>query len=368
MNTHDSRHNRLAGTVRSLREDIMRQLQPAGGDTALDAFNAYPLSRSSMHAVAAVEMGRNGSAVRFFAKGDVDYHGPQRLETEEYVLRCIAPEIWQANAKTRCPRVLAFFPEQELLLLEMVDGKSLKDVLFGLGPSPGNLSDLLALSGEWLARFHAITQSAPANPFEWLESAFAGKKIRDVFHNCGVAELYPALANLLQQFRVKYPHFCRPLCRVHSEFIPLHVLVKNDAIYVIDFGASRLGFGYEDVAMFSTFFDALLPWRAVAGSLHLRLAKQKNIFRKSYLAHCQQTFGVPDHIVMRFAYLLAMAHHESCWEKTPASPAAALHAFVGRAWVRRRFAARARREFACLQQMVSAPPVWQLDYTSPAAK
>jgi tRNA A-37 threonylcarbamoyl transferase component Bud32 len=367
--TSDKRQNRLAETVEELRDDILQQVSPVEAGSASPEVRIFPLAHQTMHEVASVEIGQNGTAVRFFAKSDLEnYGGPQRLETEEYVLRHIAPEIWQANSRTRCPQVLAFFPDRKLLLLEMVDGKSLKELLFDMGRTHTNLPDLLALSGEWLGRFHAITQGEHANPFEWLEGSFAEKKIRDVFQNCGVSDLYPKLAKLLHQFRVDYPDFRRPLCRLHSEFTPLHVLVKNDVIYVIDFGSSRLGFGYEDVATFTTFFDILLPWRAVAGSLRLPLAQQKDIFRESYFAHRQLTFGVPDNIVMRFAYLQAMAHHESCRETIPASPAAALYATAGRAWVRRRFAALARRELAYLRQLVSAPPVWHLDYTAPVAK
>jgi tRNA A-37 threonylcarbamoyl transferase component Bud32 len=363
MNDSETRHIRLADTVRNLSKEILQRLQPANSVTAQPVVNVHLLSRTSMHAVAAVEMRQNGNATRFCAKSELAfYRGPQSLDTEEYILRDIAPKIWQANAKARCPRVLAFFPEQKLLLLELVDGKSLMDLLFGAGLSHANLPGLLALSGEWLARFHAITQGEQADPFEWLESWFAEEKAREVFHRCGVDEQHSALVKLLKQFHLDYPDFRRPLCRVHDEFTPLHVLVQKDTIYVIDFGRSRLGFGYEDIALFITFLDALLPWRAAAGSLRLSLAKQKNIFLESYRAHCQQMLDVPDDVVTRFAYLRAMAHHESSWEKVRHSLGAAAHAAVGRAWVRRRFAAMARRELAYMQQVVSAPPVWHLDY------
>jgi tRNA A-37 threonylcarbamoyl transferase component Bud32 len=363
----EKRNSRLAETVIELQNEILQQVSPMGDSNPPSAVKISPLAHQTMHEVATVEIGQNGSAVRFFAKCDlVDYDGPQRLETEDYVLRHIAPEITQGNARTRCPQVLAFFPERKLLLLEMVEGKSLKELLFDMGSTQSNLPDLLALTGEWLGRFHALTEVEQANPFEWLEGSFAQPKVQNVFRNCGVADVYPALAQLLQQFRLDYPDFRRPLSRLHSEFTPLHVLVRKDVIYVIDFGSSRLGFGYEDVAMFTTFFDILLPWRAVAGSLRLPLAQQKDIFRESYFAHRQLTFGVPDNIVMRFAYLQAMAHHESCRETIPSSTAAAIYATAGRSWVRRRFAALARRELAYLRQLVSAPPVWHLDYTAPS--
>lgn len=358
-------HKRLVDTVVRLQPDILQQLLPDTASTAPAAVNVRPLPYNCIHTVAMVEMGRNGSSIRFFAKSGVNYSGPQSLETEDFVLRCIAPEIWKENPRTRCPQSLAFFPEHKLLLQELVEGKPLKELLFDAGPMHSNIPELLALSGEWLGRFHALTQGELGSPFEWLESCFGEESIGDVFHRCGVSNVYREVRQLLRQFGLAYPDYRRPLCRLHGEFTPLHILVKGDAIHVVDFGSSRLGFAYEDIASFTTFFDTLLPWRAVVGSLRLPLVLQKGIFRESYLAHCQQTFGPPDNIVMRFANLRAMAQQESCWERIPKPRLQALHFKVRRSWLRNRFAAVARREFEYLKQAVETPPVWRLDCTSP---
>src|ERR1700692_682463 len=254
----EERRTHLVEVVNKLKEDILQRLQPAAVDTATAVVNVRSLSRSSMQAVAAVEIVQKGAEFLFFAKNDLpNCLGPQRLEREEYILRSVAPKIWAANGRTRCPQVLAFFPYYKLLLLEMVDGKSLKEILFDVGWTHSNIPDLLALTGEWLGRFHSITQEEQANPFCWLKSAFAEKNVRNTFQSCGVSELYPWLEGILEQFAREYADFRRPLCQQHAEFTPLHVLVKHDTIYVIDFGASRVGFGYEDVAMFSTFSDGL---------------------------------------------------------------------------------------------------------------
>jgi tRNA A-37 threonylcarbamoyl transferase component Bud32 len=368
MRNKDEHYARLVHVIHELQEDILERLQPHVVGSIPAMVNVRSLSRSTtIHAVAAVEIGRNGTALRCFAKGDVaNYQGPQRLETEDHILRHVAPEIWKANPRTRCPQVLAFFPHHKLLLLEMVDGKSLKELLFDVGATRSDIPDLLALAGEWLGRFHAITRGEQADPFAWVKSAFAGKKVRDAFQECAVSELYSPLEGLLQRFAREYPDFRRPLYQLHAEFTPLHVLVKDDAIYVIDFGSSRRGFGYEDVALFTSFFDSLLPWRAVAGFLRLPLAQQKRTFMESYLMHCEETFGSPDQIVMSFARLHAMAHYVSCREPIPFAWPTALYAQIGRLWVRRQFAALARRELAFLQQMASVPPVWCLDYASAA--
>jgi len=364
MKLHKSEcHKPLADTILKLQADILQQLLPDLG-TAPAVLIVRSLPYKCMHSVAAVEIGKNGSSIRFFAKSGMNYHGPQSLEAEDFVLRYIAPEISQENSNTRCPEVLAFFPEVKLLLLELVEGKSLKELSFNIGPMHSNLPHLLALTGEWLGRFHCFTRGQLASPFEWLESCFAEKRIADVFRACGVFDLYIALRKLLRQFWVEYPDYRRPLCRVHSEFTPLHILVKNDAIYVVDFGSSRLGFACEDLASFTSFFDTLLPWRAVAGSLRLPLTRQKEIFRESYLAHSQQICALPDNVVLRFAVVLAVAQQELCWEAIPASLLDALYVKMRRSWLRRSFALVAWREFKYLKEAVSAPPVWRLDYSA----
>src|SRR5579864_2203605 len=301
------RHDRLADVVVELQKDILERLQPAVVHSELPAVRVRRMTRGSMHDVAAVEMEKNGSSVRFFAKTDMlNYKGPQRLESEEYILRQVAPPIWESNARTRCPQLLAFFPDHKLLLLEMVEGKSLKELLFDVGAPRVDVAEFLKLTGEWLGRFHATTEKHQGNPFDWLETAFSEEKVRNAFQASGVAPLYPQLVALLEQFRQDYRDFRRPQCQLHSEFTPLHVLVKGDAIYVIDFGSTHPGYGYEDVAMFLTFFDGLLPWRALAGSRRLPLAQQKSAFYDAYLAHCGQNFAQPDEIVMAFARLWAL--------------------------------------------------------------
>jgi tRNA A-37 threonylcarbamoyl transferase component Bud32 len=347
-------HAPFLETLDKLKEDIAERLQLPPSARGAAVIRARLLRHSSIHTVAALEVGSNGAAVRCFAKSNVaNYQGPQRLDREEQFLRDVAPRIWEANQKARSPRVLAFFPRQELLLLEMVEGKSLKKLLFD-----SRIPNLVQLTGEWLGHLHSITKGEQGDPFEWLENAFSTeKKVRDAFYDCSVATLYPGVLELLRRCRREYAGFRRPQCTVHGEFTSLHVLVKGDSIYVIDFGSSHLGFGYEDVAFFSTFYDILLPWRVAAGYLRFPLTRQKNLFLKSYFEHCEQTWGPADEIVLRFANLRAMAQHESCWERTQENWPASLYLKIARRWVRGRFAALARREFAALQRLVSTSPL-----------
>jgi tRNA A-37 threonylcarbamoyl transferase component Bud32 len=351
----NSGHSHLLDVVDEMKEDIAKQLQLDVSQTGAPVITSRLLPRRAVHSLAALEIGNNGDAFRCFAKGNLpNYRGPQRLDVEDHILRHIAPKIWEANASARSPRVLAFFPDRELLILEMVDGETLKSLLFDVGITSSGVPNLLRLAGEWLGRLHALTRQGQGDPFLWLESSFAEKKVEKAFRDCSVGNLYPALSKLLQQFRRSYPDFVLPLCQLHGEFTPLHVLVSGNTIYVIDFGSSHAGFGYEDVAFFTTFYNGLLPWRAAAGSLRLSLRQQKNLFMESYFAHCGQTFGPADDVVMRFARLQAMAHHESCWELNRETWVASIYSGIGRRWVRRRFAALARQEFASLQRMATA--------------
>ena len=81
------------------------------------------------------------------------------MAVEHRLLTEVAPLISAVNPAVRCSLVVAYDPKQPLLMLEMIDGRDLKSVLFGRGPAPGprELLALLGLCGGWLARFHALS-------------------------------------------------------------------------------------------------------------------------------------------------------------------------------------------------------------------
>jgi hypothetical protein len=84
-------------------------------------------------------------------------------------------------------------------------------------------------------------------------------------------------------------------------------MVAANAIYVVDFGNSTLGFVYEDVGLFTGFYDCLLPWRAAAGAIRMDLKRQKELFLKGYLEQARLVFGPADKAIMRCVRLISSA-------------------------------------------------------------
>lgn len=343
----------LASRVNGVKDELIVRLQSSGAELGA-MVRTFPLHCKTMHQIGIVDVSSSRTLIRCLVKGNVpNYQGAQKLENEHHILTRIAPNISALNKKIQCPRVLAFFPREELLFLELIEGRALKSILFDLAPSRPDLSGLLRLTGEWLGRLHLSTQDGEGNPFDWLEEQFDTARIRGTFENCAVRQLYRATRDLLQQFRRTYQNFRRPLCQIHGEFTPLHVLVKNDSIYVIDFGSSGRGFACEDVALFTTFYDSLQPWRSATGLFRVPFHQQKDSFLTSYRKHCGQDFGRIDDVIAMFTRIWAMARLEFFWERQPASWPETIYLGFGRAWMRRRFVSLASRELRSLQTLAS---------------
>ena len=94
---------------------------------------------------------------------------------------------------------------------------------------------------------------------------------------------------------------------VHGEFTPIHVMIAAPAIYVVDFGNSEPGFAYQDVGLFTGFYDCLLPWRAAAGAIRVNLKRQKELFLKGYREQAPHVFGPADMAIMRWVRLISSA-------------------------------------------------------------
>ena len=299
-----------------------------------------------------MEIGGSPEPAYYFAKATVPrYAGSQDLAAESRILADSGPRIAALNQKTRCPAVIAFFPEEKLLIEEFVRGQSLKALLFDFPPAHADLGRLLSLSGEWLANFHRSTQSGCANPFDWLWREIHSSELTDAFRRCSIPQLYPVLVHLLRRFHQQYPNLYRPLCQVHGEFTPLHVMVQNEDVYVIDFGSSHRGFACEDLARFSTFYEGLLPWRGAIALLRFPVPRQITLFLESYAAHAGSLATPEDDVVNRFARLCAMAHQQLSWEREPRSYRERGPLTIRRFWTRRRFGVLARRELSQLQRL-----------------
>jgi Phosphotransferase enzyme family len=342
---------RLAERVARLEPEILAMI-PSREPATL---RICPLHERSVHEIAILELVRASGRAHYFVKSTVEgYSGKQDLATEGKILAEVGPRIAACNPETRCPQCLAFFPEEKLLIEEFVPGPSLKSLLFDFMAPAADVRYLSELSGEWLAHFHTQTRYGTGAPFEWLWEEFRDDLLGETFRRCRIPELYEVALRLLRRFSRQFPDLSRPICQVHGEFTPLHILVRDRAIYVIDFGSSRRGFAHADLARFSTFCETLLPWRRAAALPRLPVSRQTSSFLRSYAAHAGIAFAPADDVIMRFARLCAMAHQQVNWERGPRSHSERLPLQVRRTWTRWRFASLARHEIRQLQQTVEA--------------
>jgi aminoglycoside phosphotransferase (APT) family kinase protein len=335
----------LAGHVQELEADIRAQLRQRGSHLPVDAkVSVSPLRENASHRMAILRV--EGTGRRLLVKGQPNHDRIyQSLETESRMFRTIGPQMSAGNPATRCPEMLSYYPDRGLMLLEFVDGHRLDTLQLGLARSSAHdLSRLTGLCGEWLARFHALTRlPEEANPFETLTESFRRAPPWLVHQD---VETYDEVRRLAEALRRRFPDFKQPLCMIHGEFAPYHILVRDSAIHVIDFGSSRKGYPFEDLTFFTSFYDSRLPWRRLVGAIRIDFEEEKGRFLESY-RHYSGAFDDRMESVMRLSRIHAMARYvtavgaKDTWR-------AACYSRIAQPWVRRLFWNVCREELEAL--------------------
>ena len=296
-------------SVRKVERDIRRHFVRTFPELPQDVGLRYHrLPVHAAHPIVIVEAeGKPGCRLLVKCK-QTEFRRWQSLDVENRFLTEVAPKICDHNPATRCPRAIAYYPEREMLVVEMVDGELLSRLLFGLrgGRSKDELLHLLRLSGAWLASMHRITASENVgHPFDWIVEEFASDGIHEGFELYVEAEIAVQYERLAEQYRNHYRDLMRPLCTIHGMYVPFHVLVDRGRIYVIDLASCRPGYAFQDVASFTGFCDALRPWRRVAAGLRLGEHRMDRVFLQGYFDGVLP-WTEPDIILLRFARILAL--------------------------------------------------------------
>jgi tRNA A-37 threonylcarbamoyl transferase component Bud32 len=316
------------------------------------------LSRPGVHPVGVVHISNGLASTCMFAKVQrTDYRGGQNLEREWRFLSDMAPLITAENPALRSPNPIAYYPERGLLLMEFVPGDSLKqhlfEVKFGINPTGSlKLAQLLKHTGQWLGSMHRLTQqSESGNPLEWLLQESESARTREVFLRYSRKDTYDEMLSILRRWLDLKPNFRRNLCQVHGEFTPIHVMVANDAIYVVDFGNSKLGYVYEDVGLFASFYECLLPWRAAMGAIRVRLDMQKELFLSGYFEQAPADFRPADIAIMRWVRLISFARMLDGGERRYTGWGKWAYSRLAQNILHGRFTALCRIELAALKEM-----------------
>jgi Ser/Thr protein kinase RdoA (MazF antagonist) len=332
-----------------LRAHLRRQVPDLSSATALTI--RRPEGYSSHH-VAIVEVAAGGEQGGVFLKAGRTAAQDARMDAEHRFLTEVAPLISQTMPGARCPAVLAYYPDRQVLLLQVVKGGSLRLALSGLGGIKlrRHLPAVLSLAAIWLGRLHTMTRTEDVgNPFAWIRQALEHPGIAGVFARYGDPGSHAAFLDVGRQLHRRYEAYRRPRCVIHGAFSPRHVLVDNDEIYVIDLEHSRSGYPYEDLATFLRAYEMLLPWKRLLASRSMNLAEQQDCFLRAYWAEA----GLPtpmDGVIMRLARVHALAEALGGSGARSWKPARATALSVARwTWWGRRFRQVCRKELSALR-------------------
>lgn len=351
-----------ASELRNLGPEICESLQARFPELSSDVrLKERRLRTYGSHLVTVVKTDTH-PVRRFFLKGPLlDRWSPEmraeRFATESRLLTEVAPRIQAENPRARSPEVLAADPRRQILVLEFVEGGTLKSRLLGW-PSAGGPDaalDLLRLCGEWLARFHTLTRSGEeGNPFEWIVATLAGEWTRWVFEHYAGGDTYREICRLAEQAGRHHADFRQPRCWVHGVFGPQHVLVREGQIYVIDLDSSHPGYPYEDLGFFSVCPELFLPWRRGLGARRTDPAEQGRVLLEAYQEHAPPPTA-PEAVLLRFARLLALARFlgssvSGNYLVGPQGQLPPLKARLLGLWWRRQIAAISRRELGALSE------------------
>lgn len=351
---HKSRSDQFKLVVQAFAPQILSLATGAGLPISSDhELEIRPLNRRGIHPVGLVEVKSESVTRRLFGKANIPhYTGSQDLEKEAAFLTEIGPSITADNPALRTPGVFAYFPTGTLLLMEAVDGHSLKEHLFDFTFRPRrDLSRLIELSGEWLGRLHGRTrQPGEINPLAWLIVEFEDARTREMFERVRQLDSYNELLLLLRLLRDVLPDFRRSLCTIHAEFTPLHVLVSQDQIYVIDFASSRIGLPHEDLGFFTSFNDNLLPWRRAVGALRVGRGEQQRLFLDSYFAHAPFRPTHTDHLILSCIRLRSLVRLLAGWQGVRGGVFRRTYSSVGRLWLERRLQMASRQDLPALRE------------------
>jgi tRNA A-37 threonylcarbamoyl transferase component Bud32 len=314
------------------------------------------LHEPGVHPAGVVHLSDGELTTSLFAKVQkANYTGVQNLERELHFLTNVAPRITAESPMLRSPLPIAYYPQNRLLLMEFVHGKSLKHHLFDVivNPAPRrNLAELLHCAGRWLGSLHRLTRKTTVgNPLQWLLQEFESKRTLEAFRLFSLKDSYSELHLILEKCLNANQAFRRNLCDVHGEFTPIHVMVAGDAIYVVDFGNSREGYAYEDVGLFESFYDCLLPWRAAAGSYRMNLQTQKELFLRGYFDESAAPFCPADKAIMRWVRLISFARMLNGGQRRYDGWSKWAYSRIALGTLRSRFARLCRNELTALREI-----------------
>jgi Ser/Thr protein kinase RdoA (MazF antagonist) len=204
--------------------------------------------------------------------------GPERATLE---FQSLSAAFKAMSGRYSVARPICLIAEHGLLVMEWVDGRSVYEHLVLRRIGIDEAIKAAAASGNWLSLFHASSQSDTA-PIDFAS------KLRQVERLHASLSSYPLRQKYLAWMRERLQADSTPLrelrlrrARLHGDFKPHNILVRDGGALAIDFGHIYESTVWNDVA----FFLAQLEWTVISSGrfqLLLRMKELRRAFLRAY--------------------------------------------------------------------------------------
>jgi tRNA A-37 threonylcarbamoyl transferase component Bud32 len=262
MNVSSDPESASSEQARFLKEEIDKNVEAFfPGWLGREKIYVYPFKTRSRHFLTIIEAVDGRNRKRLLAKGAPEGNiGNQNLHAEYQLLSEICPKIESSHTLSCSPRIVAYFPERNLLVREWVHGRSLASALLGASSSFAARETLWRI-GAWLGALHAVTwDQERGNPCDFLLEYFCRPKVASSIRSWLGPQGYDELLTLVQDV-TRRDAGQTPMLVTHHDFSPANVMVTESGFQIIDFASARPGFAYHDVTLFKCFYEALPFWR-----------------------------------------------------------------------------------------------------------
>lgn len=251
-----------AGAPRDVLDALSRAVETSEGPAWNTSIERQRLAgRSSIYVVRGERPG--GAAARWvvkrphpeWAQDDVD--NPITARDEFAALGRLDRHFRELGVASRVPAPVAFLPEVDALVMEHVEGRTIKDLLhYGSLRHPRTLLDGLAAAGTFLRHVHALETLPPVEVSLREEAERVLAVAEEKLHPLGLA-LPHRVRRRLEQFPAVT--VTSPQVWLYGDFGPSNILLERDGSTVgLDMALTTVGHREDDLVRFVALVSGMI--------------------------------------------------------------------------------------------------------------
>jgi tRNA A-37 threonylcarbamoyl transferase component Bud32 len=255
--------------VRRLREEPQRYFEAAEPPVFLPVLSLRRPVSELVKCQAVSPRGNVGIYIKFFLARrptpEAQERAVQRMYREEAVTRELYARLDTHSVYT-VPRIVAFFPEEQAIVMEESTGQRLLDILLQKGrgyPGRSTLQELARYCravGGWLKHVQQLTQTTTgpqlrrADFLEYVTLRLAKLPATQRLLSDDAADrILRSLERLLRQV----PETLGMACGVHGDLSLSNILVTSNKVTVLDFSMYHIGSSYHDPSYFYSRIESI---------------------------------------------------------------------------------------------------------------